>query len=127
MKEQITKIEEVNDREAGFVVTTTEQVIELLIDNVGDCCESWGWFWSNDNPQDFIGAELLGVEVVDTALNVTKLEAEHADSRDEGGIMFVNLKTAVGVLQFTAYNSHNGYYGHTASVKSKQLNYETCL
>ena len=125
MNEQITKIVEVDGSDAGYVVTTTDQVIELLIDNVGDCCESWGWFWSNDNPQDFIGAELIGVEVVDTALGVATLDK--VGSLDGGGVMFVNLKTSVGVLQFTAYNSHNGYYGHTATVSSKQLKFETCL
>lgn len=125
MNEQITKIVEVDAADAGYVVTTTDQVIELLISNTSSCCESWGWFWSNDNPQDFIGAELLGVEVVDEALNVSTLEK--VASRDEGDVMFVNLKTSVGVLQFTAYNSHNGYYGHRASVSSKQVKYDTCL
>jgi hypothetical protein len=129
MNEQITKIVDVQDLQEyggwdGFEVTTTTQKIKLLIDNQASCCESWGHFWVNDKPEEFIGAELLGVEVVDTALNVQKLDDL---SLDEGEVMFVNLKTSVGVLQFTAYNSHNGYYGHTAKVECEQLKYETCL
>ncbi len=41
--------------------------------------------------------------------------------------MFVNLETNVGLLQFVAYNSHNGYYGHDAVLVSKQLNLTEAL
>lgn len=112
---------------AGFEVVTTRQRIKLYIDNSSSCCESWGYFWCNDKPDDFIGAKLLGVSVTDTALNTKKIEAEGADSRDEGGIMFVNLETSKGVLQFVAYNSHNGYYGHSATVESEQLKHSETL
>lgn len=106
---------------AGFIVSTTEQDISLLIDNVQDCCESWGFFWCNDDWKEFIGAELYNVSITDTALNTKIVEREGADSRDEGGIMFVNLETSRGQLQFVAYNCHNGYYGHEAKVECKQL------
>ena len=36
--------------------------------------------------------------------------------------MFVNVETDKGLLQFVAYNEHNGYYGHEACVISKHLN-----
>ena len=129
MKELITKITDVEGLSDyagydGFEVETTVQKIKLLIDNSQDCCESWGHFWMNDKPEDFIGAELLGVEVVDAALDTHKMDDL---SLDEGETMFVNLRTSVGVLQFTAYNSHNGYYGHMAEVSCEQLKYETCL
>jgi len=39
--------------------------------------------------------------------------------------MFVDLLTNIDVIQFVAYNEHNGYYGHTASVSSNQLNFST--
>ena len=103
----------------GFEVVTSEQVIRLGINCHGDCCSSQGYFMSNDDLNDFIGAELLGVEITDEALNKKKLH-EHF-SNEDGGIMFVDLKTNKGVLQFVAYNSHNGYYGTTASIESKQL------
>ena len=43
---------------SGFEVVTTEQSIKLFIDNYQSCCEHWGYFWSNDDLADFIGAEL---------------------------------------------------------------------
>ena len=41
--------------------------------------------------------------------------------RLEGGVMFVNLETDMGTLQFVAYNEHNGYYGHEAKVQCTKL------
>jgi tRNA(Ile2) C34 agmatinyltransferase TiaS len=45
----------------------------------------------------------------------------------EGGVMFVNIETNEGTLQFVAYNEHNGYYGHIAKVQSMQLSHEVVL
>ena len=130
--ERILKIEDTTKHEdswqykAGYKVITTEQEIELLIDNEQSCCENWGYFWCNDNPQDFIDAELRGISITDTELNTHFMQNE-AYNRDEGGIMFVNLDTDKGVLQFVAYNSHNGYYGHEATVTSTQLEHRETL
>ena len=66
-------------------------------------------------------AEIRGVTVTDTALHTRDL------SLDEGDTMFVNIETDRGVLQFVAYNSHNGYYGQTAYVLSTQLRHEATL
>lgn len=113
--------------EAGFQVVTTEQTITLAIDNESSCCESWGYFLSEDDFAKFVGAELREVTITDTNLTNRKFlragdswedEGEHLD---EGDTMFVNLATDRGTLQFVAYNSHNGYYGHEARVASKQL------
>jgi len=126
--EVINKIEEFNwDGMEGFLIQTTDQIIELWISNFQSCCESWGYFWCNDNPQDFIGASLLGITLTNTALNTKTIEEHHADSLDDGGIMFVNFETNRGVLQFVAYNAHNGFYGHEVKVESKQLNHSDCL
>jgi hypothetical protein len=105
----------------GYIVLTNKQSIKLLIDNQRSCCEEWGYFWTNENLKDFIGADLLDVKITDTALN--------SDIPDvyEGGVMFVNLETNKGTLQFVAYNSHNGYYGHYAKVVSEQLNHSERL
>jgi hypothetical protein len=131
MKEPIERILAIKDLEAtgydGFVVATTQQEVTVGIDNGQSCCEDWGHFWTNDKPEEFIGAELLGISVVDEALNTRKLE-EHCEYGVEGdGIMFVNFETSKGILQFTAYNSHNGYYGHEAFVKSQQLDHVETL
>jgi hypothetical protein len=126
MTEKILKIEEFDESWAGFKITTNIQVITLEIYNESSCCESWGYFWSNDNVNDFIGATLLGVKIVDDALNVRKFY-EESGNLDEGDVMFVNLETDKGTLQFTAYTSHNGYYAHTAKVTSNQLTIEEWL
>jgi hypothetical protein len=66
---------------------------------------------SDDEFHEFIGAELLSVDIVDKALNKkTDIDVY------EGGIIFVNIETSKGILQFAVYNEHNGYYGHSARV-----------
>lgn len=106
----------------GFKIITDKQEIRMGIYNSQCCCESFGFFMSEDDLSQFIGTELLGIEVVGDCLKPEKLEDVY-----DGACMFVNVKTSEGLLQFTAYNSHNGYYGHDAVVESEQLNYETSL
>lgn len=108
----------------GFIITTNEQIIKLAISGGQSCCENSGYFMSEDNINDFIGADLIKIEIVDTELR--KFE-KLPDSLDEGGVMFVNITTSKGTLQFVAYNSHNGYYGHSAIVESKTLTHTTSL
>ena len=96
----------------GFVVTLEDGVeIKLGIENGQSCCENWGYLISEDNLSDYIGAEYQGVEVVDTKLATIELNGTY-----ESDCMFVNINTSKGVLQFVAYNEHNGYYGHDAVV-----------
>ena len=106
----------------GFKIITDKQEIRMGITNDQSCCESWGFFMSEDDLNQFIGAELHGVEVVDTCLKPEKLEDFY-----EGGTMFINFNTNRGLLQFAAYNSHNGYYGHDALIESKQLTHSESL
>lgn len=131
--EKILRIEETtfkkkqNDWQSfvGYQVITNKQTIKVGISDGQCCCEDYGYLITNDNTEDFIGANLLGVSIVDTALNNKKLEPiEHLE---EGGAMFVNFETSNGVLQLVAYNAHNGYYGHDAVLISKQLNHEESL
>lgn len=109
----------------GFEIVTDNQSIKLGITNGQSCCESWGYFMTNDSLDEFIGAEILDVKVVDDSLNVETLKKEQL--YDDACIMFVNIETNKGTLQFTAYNQHNGYYGHDAIVISDQLNHSECL
>jgi len=137
--EKILEIKDYSDFEEysgmeGFEIITTEQSIKLTIDSQQQCCENWGYFWCNDDPQDFIGSTLLDVTLTDDALNEAHLKDNNIDpSVDlnsisfEGSIMFVNIETSIGTLQFVAYNNHNGYYGHTARVECKQLNHTDSL
>ncbi|WKV20403.1 hypothetical protein 16Q_010c [Pseudomonas phage 16Q] len=96
----------------GFIVTLEDdKQLKLGISNGQSCCEHWGYIISEDSYHEFIGAEYHGVEVVNEKLETVELEGVY-----EGSCMFVNINTSEGVLQFVAYNEHNGYYGHEAVV-----------
>lgn len=118
MSEIVLSVTEVDDqhlnhreytRYSGYAIKTSTRLIKILIDLETSCCESPGYFCSEDNFEDFISAEVLDVKVVDTALKVYEIT-----DFEEGGVMFVNLETSKGTLQFAAYNQQNGYYGHNA-------------
>jgi hypothetical protein len=109
----------------GYDVQTTEQVVELRIKGDTICCENFGYFMSEDDLPQFIGAQLLKVEITDTALKTYLLPEGHEYRWT--ACLFVTLTTSKGPLQFVAYNNHNGYYGHNASVCSKQLTHEEIL
>ena len=81
---------------------------------------------SHDSLEEFISADLLAVNLVDDAFNVLKL-SEKVHYMAEACTMFVNFETSAGTLQFTAYNEHNGYYGHAVIVISEQLHHEGVL
>jgi len=125
--ERIESISETERRDGwqeyeGFEVVTSQQRIFLGISNSQSCCEDWGYFWSNDATEDFIGAELRNVKITDQCLNTEKAPKVY-----EGDVMFVTLETDRGDLQFVAYNEHNGYYGHSAIVRSTQLTVDEVL
>lgn len=99
----------------GYKVETDKHIFYILINNEQSCCESWGYFSSEDNLEQFIGAELLEVRLTDKALN-TRVVEESGYYEDEGGIQFVDFVTTNGVFQLAVYNAHNGYYGHNILV-----------
>lgn len=114
----------IKDNDEGFTIKTDKQEIVLYIDTRPDCCEIFGYFLSEDDISSFIGSNLISVEVVDTELKNYEVTTDKCYS---GNTMFVNLNTSAGVLQFVAYNDHNGYYGHEASVSCSQLDYSVYL
>lgn len=94
----------------GLVVSLDNGTdVKVGISDGQSCCENWGYITSEDNYEDFIGAELISVAGVDSKLAHVELQEIH-----EGDMMFVNFNTSEGVLQFVAYNEHNGYYAHEA-------------
>jgi hypothetical protein len=105
----------------GYLVETDKHKWHLLIDNSQSCCEDWGYLWSDDNLENYIGKELMSVKITDMALNTKMIEKE----KDiyEGAIKFVDFNFSDGgVLQFAVYNSHNGYYGHDILIaKDKKI------
>jgi hypothetical protein len=96
----------------GFIITLEDDTqVKMGISNGQNCCELWGYIISEDSLERFIGAEYHGVEVVNEELETISMRNIY-----EGSCMFVNIKTSEGLLQFVAYNEHNGYYGHEAVV-----------
>lgn len=130
--EKIIKIEEATFKKGkddwssydGYLIATDKQIIKMGICNGQNCCENWGYFMSNDNIKEFEEAAMTDITITDTCLNVKKLKDAELY---EPNLMFVNINTDKGLLQFVAYNSHNGYYGHDAVVISEQLNHEERL
>lgn len=125
--ERILRIEELTTKEgytsySGYSVITDKQSILLAIGDQQNCCENWGYFWTNDNINEFIGASVLSVDIVNDILI-----KEKAPELYEGSLMYVNIETDRGTLQFTAYNEHNGYYSHSAMVRCTQLTHDEYL
>lgn len=122
-KEIILAIEEYGDESYfGYEIHTNKQVIKLLMYANTQCCEVFDCFLSEDNFDQFIGAELNDIYLTDTGLNTIELELEELlEGEYDADVVFVNIDTSEGLLQFVAYNSHNGYYGHDVIIKSNQL------
>lgn len=102
----------------GYEISTEDKKIFVLIGNSQSCCEDWGYFSSEDNLTDFIGADLLEVNLTDTERNHKKLKEVLEYGLDDGGIQFVDFVTTKGVFQLAVYNAHNGYYGHDILIAS---------
>lgn len=103
----------------GWIIKTDKQDIKVGIDNGQSCCETWGYFVSEGDPQEFVGAYLLDVKHVDSCLNVERMKEEcHYLSVED--CVFVNIETSEGTFQLTVYNEHNGYYSHLVVIESEQ-------
>lgn len=108
----------------GWKIVTNQQEIFLLISNGQDCCEHWGYLLSEEDTSEFVGAELYGIRLTDTELRSYE---DLPTNFDGGDVMFVDIQTSQGTLQFVAYNSHNGYYGHSVVIRSSQLTHDDVL
>ena len=130
MNEIIKSIKEVSDIKinghyanfGGYEIETDKQVIKVLISQDQHCCEDFGYLSSVDDPEDFIGAIINKVELVDEFYDKTEWKRKFNYGLDDGEAMFVNFETDKGTFQLTAYNRHNGFYSHAAFLISKDLN-----
>ena len=111
MNEPIGTIQSIVDTDEGYIIKTSGDEVRLYMNMDQHCCESPGYFMSEDDLDQFIGTTLIRVEVTDEALNTVKVPYFY-----DGGVMFVNIHTDKGLLQFVAYNEHDGYYSHFAKV-----------
>lgn len=109
----------------GFDITTDKQIIHIGISDFQKCCEHYGCIITNDEIKDFIGANLQSIIIVDEALNTKNFE--EVEKLHYADTMFVNINTSEGLLQFVAYNAHNGYYSHKAVISSVQLKHDEIL
>lgn len=126
--EIIKNIVKVDDAYLGYEIHTDQQVITVFISNSSGCCENWGFLTTEDTISEFIGSELLSLEVIDMDYKshpLTKDGEWYLEYEDV--FCFVDVNTSQGKLQFAIYNMHNGYYGHSVEIKSNQLNYSTVL
>ena len=96
----------------GFKITTEKGNIFFLIDNGQNCCENWGYITTDDDLSQYIGANLLNIELVDDELNTVNIEYYIGAQYEEPQTQFITVKTDKGVFQFAVYNAHNGYYSH---------------
>lgn len=93
----------------GYCIETDSRQLYFVINNGQCCCENWGYLSSEDDFGSFIGSELKNVYVTDTKLGT--IVSNMKEDLDAGSAMFINVETTNGLLQFVAYNEHNGYYG----------------
>lgn len=130
-KEILNKFIEINnDSHLGYEIHTSEQVISILISNYSLCCENWGIITTEDSLQDFVGSELLSIEVVDMDYKTHPLTMnflEVSGYNDETGICFIDINTSSGKLQFVLYNKQNGYYGHHVTINSNQFKHNDLI
>jgi len=104
----------------GYKIKTEGHEVLVLIDDQSSCCESWGYFSTEDSMAEFIGASLIEIVLTDTALKQEVVESKLEYGLDGGGIQFVTFKTDKGDFQLAVYNAHNGYYGHGIIVAKDQ-------
>lgn len=98
----------------GYLVETEKESIFVLISDEQHCCEQPGYVTSDDNLDNFIGADLRSVEVVGEDYNIVSELLPDEDEYKATFTVFINFNTDRGVLQMAVYNQHNGYYGHDA-------------
>lgn len=74
-----------------------------LWDNGQSCCED-RYMRTDDNLVDYIGSQLLDIELRDAP--------EQEDGNDEiHEVQFLAVKTSKGEFVISNHNEHNGYYG----------------
>ena len=136
---KIIEIKEINNYERnpnswsgydGYKIKTEQDEYLFLIHNGQNCCEDWGYLSTPDELSDYIGTDLLSVKrvTVNDCAKDENLKDMMEDKYEPANTMFVNVETSNGLLQFAAYNQHNGYYGHDVMLlKNGEVIEEDCL
>ena len=100
----------------------------MLITSGAECCEDFGYFSRPDDIEDFIGAELLKIEIVRSDCSVEEVES-HSQVFQADEVQLVNFVTNLGVFQLAVYNVQDGWYGHKVTFVEDKDNFwlETTL
>lgn len=123
--EKIENIEEtIWEGFEGYWIKTNKQIIKIGISNEQACCEVFGYLTTNDDLKDFIGATFFDIKLTDTSLNTKIIKERFEHEFDDEDIQFVDINTDKGTLQLAVYNKHNGYYGHSIIIESKEFNFK---
>lgn len=132
-KELIESITVGNDdefREEKLTIETDRRVIRIMFSSDQSCCENVGYFLSDCDEIKFIGSELISIKNTDSKLHTKEIKSlgfsKNHPFRGCGGgyvenLFFVTINTSIGDIQFTAYNSHNGHYGHAVTVTQEPI------
>lgn len=75
----------------------------IRIHDAGQSCCEVRYMVTDDNLDEFVDSELIGIEILDTV-----------QSEDDYGlheVQFLHIKTDIGDVVFSNHNEHNGYYG----------------
>ena len=95
----------------GYIINTNKGNISFLVNNQHQCCERFGYLSTPDNHSEYINENILNITITH---NYT-VDENDGDTLTNN-IMFITLNTTSGDLQFSAYNVHNGYYGHEVDI-----------
>lgn len=117
------------NRYDGYRICTNKADYYFVIDNGQACCEEWGYLSTPDDLDSFVGADLISISKVSTndCAKRPNLKEMIEDKYEPAETMFVNVETSNGLLQFAAYNQHNGYYGHDVLCFKIEKIAEDCL
>lgn len=123
--ETILKIEEegfgCND---GFVIITSMRRIRIGIERARQRVRfDYGYFVSENDISDFIGAELTDYSVGDTLLK--PIDSVDESIMRESEVMFLNLETSKGVVQFGVYknNDYDGSFSFLVNYQTSNSEY----
>lgn len=97
-------IEHVCETENRLEITFSDGKL-VIRDDGQSCCED-RYMTTDDYLPSFVGAKLLGYEVV--AVAAADDEEDHGDCHDQ---MFVKIETTKGTITLVTHNKHNGHHG----------------
>jgi hypothetical protein len=117
----------------GIQIKTTKQTIVIGVSSGASCCEQFGSEIFHTAPMDdLIGATINlitdDVSKIDESLLPEGYKSRYSEyGYDAGDEYLVYIDTSKGLIILQVYNSHNGYYGHSAFFESNDLNWSGTL